>query len=353
MRVTCFSVENSRGYKIDADPFGNNIAFACFSCKHPVLAIARERHRGNSKEKPAICMRCEARYFIQHIDRESEKVVIASIQSVGCVADESANAMNQSEIRGDFPYWGIDSCKGGWLCVGLNRKGEHCAFVAENIRCAYQMMQEQKAKIALIDIPIGLSDDAEERKCDKHARQFVGERHSSVFRVPCRQAMDAYKEGADHETGKKAGEKESRRIAGGPMSEQTWSIAPKIAEVDDFLQSPAYVNNEKFMLRETHPEVCFRALSPRDADLEYSKSEPAGQEERRKILASHLPDAKKIESEIKRCLKSGVDDDDILDAMVAAVTAKIGFRRFDTLPPNPPKDSRGLPMEMVFSKGQS
>lgn len=258
--------------------------------------------------------------------------------------------MKKSEIRGDFPYWGIDGCRGGWLYVGLNRKGEHCAFVAENIRCAYQMMQERKAEVALIDIPIGLSDNKEERECDKHARRFVGERHSSVFRVPCRQAMDAYKKCADHEAGKKAGEEESCRITGGPMSEQTWAIASKIAEVDDFLQCPAHMKNEGFKLRETHPEVCFRALSPCDADLEYGKSTPDGIEERRKILESRLPDARNIESEIKACLKHGIADDDILDAMVAAVTAKVG--RAKTLPPNPPTDSRGLSMEMVFSKSK-
>jgi len=88
MRVTDFDVVDSRSKKIDADPFGNNIAFACFSCKHPVLAIAREHWRGCSKEKPAICRGCEARYFIR-VERESKKVVIASLQSAGCVADES------------------------------------------------------------------------------------------------------------------------------------------------------------------------------------------------------------------------------------------------------------------------
>jgi len=258
--------------------------------------------------------------------------------------------MEKSEIRGDFPYWGIDGCKGGWLCVGLNRKGKHCAFVAENIRCAYQTLQERKAEVALIDIPIGLSDNEEERKCDKLARKFIGKRRSSVFKVPCREAMEAYKRCADPEAGKKAGKRESRKITGGPLSLQTWAIAPKIAEVDDFLQSPVYLNN-KFMLREVHPEVCFRALSPCDADLEYNKKKSAGKEERRKILATHLPGARKIELEIKARLKSGVADDDILDAMVAAVTAKIGCAK--TLPPNPPKDSRGLPMEMVFSKGDS
>lgn len=399
MCVTDFKVESTRGEKVDADPFGNNIAFACFSCKHPVLAIAREHQRGKSKENPAICRGCEAKYFI-HVERESKKVIIASLRLGSYAADESAamaknrwqrsvawlrlyglnafnavravfsekfcglfrrysrterNAMKKFEIRGNFPYWGIDGCKAGWLCVGLSCEGEHCVFVAIDIRCAHQMMKERKAKIALIDIPIGLSGNKEERKCDKGARRFIGKkRGGSVFRVPCRPAMDAYKKCADHESGKNAGKKASIRITDGSLSEQTWAIAPKIAEVDSFLQCSVYKNNKEFKLRETHPEVCFRALNPKDADLEYSKMESTDKEERRKILASHLTDARKIDSEIKGCLKSGVADDDILDAMVAAVTAKMGFPRYETLPSeNPPKDSCCLPMEMVFSKGKS
>lgn len=147
--------------------------------------------------------------------------------------------MKKSEIRGDFPHWGIDGCKGGWLCVGLNCGGEHCAFVADDIRCAYRKMKARKAKVALIDIPVGLSDNAEERKCDKCARKFVGKRRSSVFKIPCRQAMDEYKK-----FGKDAGKKKSREITGGPLSSQTWAIASKIAEVDDFLQCSVYKGDE-------------------------------------------------------------------------------------------------------------
>jgi len=81
MRVTDFNVVDSRSKKIDADPFGNNIAFACFSCKHPVLAIAREHQRGNSEKNPAVCRGCGKKYFIESVDCESEDVTIASIDT--------------------------------------------------------------------------------------------------------------------------------------------------------------------------------------------------------------------------------------------------------------------------------
>ena len=51
--------------------------------------------------------------------------------------------------------------------------------------------------------------------------------------------------------------------------------------------------------------------------------------------------------------KSQVADDDILDALAAAITARIGCQQGNelrTLPENPPTDSKGLPMEMVYAK---
>ena len=46
-----------------------------------------------------------------------------------------------------------------------------------------------------------------------------------------------------------------------------------------------------------------------------------------------------------------VREDDILDALAAAVTAYYGYDQLDKLPVNDnQKDSKGLPMEMVFWK---
>jgi len=82
MRVTDFNVVDSRSKKIDADPFGNNIAFACFSCKHPVLAIARKYWRGHSDKNPAVCRVCGKKDFRESVDCESEEVTIASSDTV-------------------------------------------------------------------------------------------------------------------------------------------------------------------------------------------------------------------------------------------------------------------------------
>ncbi len=41
-------------------------------------------------------------------------------------------------------------------------------------------------------------------------------------------------------------------------------------------------------------------------------------------------------------------EDDILDALAAAVTGLIGGTKLKTLPASPERDAQGLPMEMVY-----
>ena len=137
------------------------------------------------------------------------------------------------------------------------------------------------------------------------------------------------------------------------MSEQTWGIVPKIAEVDSFLCSDSQARK---LFREVHPEVCFCAFKGAPL-LPGKKSRPAGKEERKEILRKYLRniDWAGVRNELRRggytktTKGKGVADDDILDAVAAAITAKNGDAHgYQTLPKNPPQDSCGLPMEMVY-----
>ncbi len=249
-----------------------------------------------------------------------------------------------------YPFWGIDGCKTGWFCVGLSADGNYDYFVAKNIDEAHIRLQEAQAKIALIDIPIGLPSDKNGRECDKQARNGIGGRGSSVFSVPCRQAVEAYrKKSGDKKDKQKAGKIASIEITGGPLSEQTWGIVPKIVEVDFFLCENLKAQK---LFREVHPEVCFSALN--NKFLDYAKKDRKGHEERINIIGKFLPNAQNIFSDIEGYYRVNrhykVADDDILDALAAAITAKIGDGNYKTLPKDPLKDSRGLPMEMVYTK---
>jgi len=127
---------------------------------------------------------------------------------------------------------------------------------------------------------------------------------------------------------------------------QAWGIAPKIREVDEFLRT----NPEaKKKIRETHPEVCFRALAGKP--IIHSKKSKEGFSERLTVLGSYLPEAEKIINNALSCSnRKDVKPDDILDSMVAAITAKFGNVRLSTLPKNPEIESTGLPMEIVYPK---
>lgn len=240
-----------------------------------------------------------------------------------------------------LPYWGIDGCKSGWFCAGLGTRGEYDYLVSCDIQDAHRQIKERGGKIALIDIPIGLPDGKAARVCDQEARRFIGPRSSSVFPVPCREAIEAYRTGKTKAAKEKKGKLASVRKTGGCLSQQTWAITGKIVEVDAFVQS-----DKRNILREVHPEVCFCALNGKK-HLSARKTIEQGKLERLTICSRYFADASQLLDKARLC--KGVKPDDVLDALAAAITAKLGEANgYKTLPDNPPKDSAGLPMEMVY-----
>ena len=258
-------------------------------------------------------------------------------------------------MKNKLPFWGIDSCPSGWFCIGLGLNGEYGYFVASNIEYANRQIKKQGGEIALIDMPIGAPDGTIVRCCDKCARTFIAPRGSSVFPVLCREAIMAFREKNDDvKSAKKRAERKNKKETSKTLTPMGWGIVPKVVEVDTFMQS----GNGK-MWREVHPEVCFRALKGLALNRG-SKKVSAAIAERCDILNNLqiLPcNAAKIVATALDYPIIAKDDtghpiaaeDDILDALAAAITAKLGFpNNYKTLPENPPKDSTGLPMEMVY-----
>jgi len=64
MKITDFLIMDGNGDLIDADPHGDNIAFSCLACGHPVLAIAGNSQRGSDEEHAAICKGCGQKHFL-------------------------------------------------------------------------------------------------------------------------------------------------------------------------------------------------------------------------------------------------------------------------------------------------
>jgi len=235
-------------------------------------------------------------------------------------------------------YLGVDGCLFGWISVELNKEIE---FEIRQFTSIEELWKEyNKAKLILIDIPIGLRDeDSMPRLCDIAARKILtNKRSSSIFPVPCRSAVYA--------SNYFAANKINRNLTGKGLSKQTWNITGKIREVDRLLIE----NNEaKNIFIESHPEICFAALANGNP-MKYYKKNENGIKERLSIL--NLNTTSNISINDLECQKSKmkkVQIDDILDAWVLAISALKGKENLQFLPAKYDSDSNGLPMRIAYS----
>ena len=252
---------------------------------------------------------------------------------------------------GTTEFVGVDWAGCGWFSVGFVGDVEYTvrAFVEfEDLLTYYQ-----GARLILVDIPIGLPPGPERRECDAGARSFVGNRRSSVFTTPTRRTIAYSRQHPDDTAGIKCAE--LRHTAGsrdGPrsLSSQTIGIMRQIANVDDVLLAPNRPHVPQ--VREVHPEVLFRAM--KGAELRHpkkidSKINDIGIEERVTILTKLEPRTTAIrEAARQKYSKKQVGDDDILDALAAAITAYRGHNNLQEVHGSGARDAHGLTMEMVY-----
>ena len=185
---------------------------------------------------------------------------------------------------------GLDACRGKWLALALENGRYTKAVLAADAGALIQ--QWPRAEAIGIDIPIGLPE-APWREADRKAREFVGERRSSVFPTfPL-----AVFESATYEEAKAYC---TARDWPKP-SIQSFGLRHRILEI-----APLAAREERVF--EVHPEVSFRELSGRPLA---SKRTAVGVSERRLALSGagiELPDLP-------------FPTDDVLDAAVAAWSA--------------------------------
>ncbi|MEQ8677011.1 MAG: DUF429 domain-containing protein [Aggregatilineales bacterium] len=229
-------------------------------------------------------------------------------------------------------FVGVDGCRYGWFAVAIDEHGTLNYAVFADIQSLWE--RHADAQIILIDMPIGLAETGR-RRCETEARRVLGARRSSIFSVPTRAALYA-------ETYEQASTI-NQQITGLKLSKQTWNIIPKIRELDELLRSNAHA---RLKMAEVHPEVLFWGLA--GAPMVESKKTTAGYAERVRILQDIVPDAKAmIDSAMQDYRRADVARDDIVDALVIAVTARIGDLK--SFPPNPDRDEYGLPMQILYA----
>ena len=187
----------------------------------------------------------------------------------------------------------------------------------------------------LIDIPVGLPENAEENSArpDCEARDYLStSRKPSIFPVPCRQAV--------YITDYAESSAENERILGKKLTSQSHAFSKMVRQVDKFLAENKYWQNR---LVESHPEVAFQLLNG-GKGLNHSKHTDEGIQERVAILQQYGIDPMPLFAEF-----TPKQYEDVLDALCLAGSAKLGCENgFRTIPENPTCDSRGLKMQMVF-----
>ena len=233
---------------------------------------------------------------------------------------------------------GADACKKGWFAVALDRRGKWNAGIFKTIGRFWQSFLD--ASLILIDIPIGLPD-SDRRECDTQTRKILSHRASSVFPVPCREALKA-------KTYTQACQINKRKL-GVKLSIQTWNISAKVFEVDRLMR---HDRNARRRIKESHPELCFWALAG-GQPMEYSKKSAQGFSERYSMLKQIYPQTRAIlHRSMDQFLRKELARDDILDAIALAITARLALKAMKSVPSTPPKDKAGLPMEIVYAVPQ-
>jgi predicted RNase H-like nuclease len=230
---------------------------------------------------------------------------------------------------------GVDACKKGWFAVALGRQDKWNIGIFKTIGRFWQSFLN--AALIFIDIPIGLPD-CSRRECDTQARKILRHRASSVFPVPCREAIQA-------KTYTQACRINKHKL-GVKLSIQTWNISAKIFEVDRLMRHDKIARHR---MKESHPELCFWALAGGHPMI-YSKKSAQGFSERYSILKNIYPHTRSIlHQSLDQFLRKDLARDDILDAIALAITARLSLKAIKSVPSSPPRDKTGLPMEIVYA----
>lgn len=237
-------------------------------------------------------------------------------------------ATRRPESRGGAAL-GLDGCPAGWAAV-LLVDGSVAATAV--VASAGEAVERFRPDAVAVDIPIGLVDGAD-RDADRAARAVLGRAGASVFNAPPRSVVGAYRDGrlASYRQALAL----SRSVSGKGLSRQSWSLVPKIAEVD------ALAQEAPVPVLEVHPEVSFRELA--DGPLA-AKRTWNGLMGRRALLAAVGVDLPEPADGGERCAA-----DDLLDAAVAAWTASglLDGAELVRLPAGGNQVDRGRAIEIV------
>lgn len=233
---------------------------------------------------------------------------------------------------------GMDGCRAGWIAVLMKVEDWHSARIVVAPTLDTITDAPEAPAIIAIDMPIGLPEAIEGsgRAPERLIRPFLGQRQSSVFAIPSREAVHALDYGEACALAL-ATSNPPRKV-----SRQGFAIFAKIREVDALLRARPELMNRVY---EVHPELAFWALNGGRALHEPKKVKgtpyPPGMELRRNLLMqAGLP-----EELVHQPPPKGAASDDLLDAL-AGLTVELDIARGGgrCFPDPPGRDAHGLPV---------
>jgi predicted RNase H-like nuclease len=239
---------------------------------------------------------------------------------------------------------GCDGARGGWVsvtCFGESATESGSWHTQISLRASIAevvALHGDSDAMVGVDIPMGLLDSVDFRPCDREARSLLQNRRGSVWQAPSRPLLAA---ATYAEARAQVDELRKTQPEAKSLSSQAFALAPKIKEVDDFLQGhPA----AQAWLYEVHPELCFRQMNGHPLD-DPKRSWP-GQHTRMRLVERAFPDAREGIATSSLAAKDA-QLEDILDAYAALYSAlRVGGGANEQI--GGERDSLGIVMRMVF-----
>lgn len=243
---------------------------------------------------------------------------------------------------------GVDGCKGGWIAVIERPQTELSCAVVKSFHDLLSLLGDDA--LVVVDMPIGLPDfiGAAGRGPERLLRLVLGDRKSSVFSIPSRQAVYTPNVApvgmpailAAHRASSAMARRTSYPERG--VSIQAFSIFSKVRELDELLRSNPFLSRRVF---ESHPELAFWRLNG-ECPIRHGKKlrgrvDPDGMMERRNLLVSNgIP-----QTFLEMPAPGGSAVDDFVDACALLIVAShIATGEGKSLPDPPMRDAYGIPI---------
>ncbi|WP_226011780.1 DUF429 domain-containing protein [Halomicrobium salinisoli] len=244
----------------------------------------------------------------------------------------------------DDVWVGAHYCGDRWLSMAFDRDGYASAAVHDGVGDVW--FAHEDAERVVVDVPIGLpseeangdtgGDHAGRRRCDRLAREVLGERGDAIVAPPVREAARKRRYAVASRT--------HERRTGRELSRRAFELRDAVSVLDDLLEE---FPDARDVLAPGHPELAFLAAA--DHPAEHDRDTAGGYAERLRALASIDRDAPPaVQSAAEAAAGSDVAVADVLDAALLAYTALPREGRLRSLPPDPPVDDRGLPRRLVY-----